>query len=146
MAQLVADIDAWWAQKGERIINLVQKLCEQRGHRVKYLPPYHPELQPIEMLLAYVKRKVVKLFKGKRSMDQVREETRRAFEDVPISVCAGHFSHCKKVREDLRYIPRATVDDEESETVTLTLYLTSQMIQIMKINRDTTFSFCCIAS
>ena len=90
-------------------------MCEQRGHRVIYLSPYHPELQPIEMLLAYVKRKVSKLFKGKRSMDQVREETRRAFEDVPISVCAGHFSHCKKVREDLRHIPRATVDDEESE-------------------------------
>ena len=33
----------------------VERLCRENGHSVNYLPPYHPELQPIEMLWSHVK-------------------------------------------------------------------------------------------
>ena len=36
--------------------NEIQEIAESHGHTVLYLPPYHPELNPIEYTWSYVKR------------------------------------------------------------------------------------------
>ena len=57
---------------------VVDEMTKTAGHEVVRLPPYHCELNPIELALSQVKRFIKELF----TLTAVKELTYRAFDQV----------------------------------------------------------------
>jgi transposase len=70
----------------------VYPLCEQHGVRVLYLPPYSPDLNPIESGWALQKKHVRRF--APRTPDALRRVARRARYRVKPRHCRGWFEHC----------------------------------------------------
>lgn len=70
----------------------VVRLIEAAGATVMYLPPYSPDLNPIEMIWSKVKR-LLRSFAA-RTIDALHEAFGRAFAAVTTSDIAGCFRHC----------------------------------------------------
>jgi transposase len=70
----------------------VRRLVEIRGAEVLHLPPYSPDLNPIEQCWAFVKNLLRKA--RARTEVLVRETVRRAFLRVRKKHLAGWFNHC----------------------------------------------------
>lgn len=70
----------------------VKALLDQAKARYIYLPPYSPDLNPIEKLWSKVKA-LLRKFKA-RSVDELPEAIRKAFGSVTISDCIGWFRSC----------------------------------------------------
>jgi hypothetical protein len=64
------------------------------GHSLIFTPPYCPEVQPIELLWAKIKRYVADRSTLKRSATQTREQTEEAFEKVTAMFCNSVIKHC----------------------------------------------------
>ena len=62
------------------------------GASVLYLPPYSPDLNPIENLWAKVKAYLRRA--AARTRDALGEAVGRAFETVTLDDCRGFFRHC----------------------------------------------------
>jgi transposase len=84
----VVIMDNLSAHKGER----VRKLIEERGCELIYLPPYSPDLNPIEEAFSKVKRllRVV----GARTKEALVEAISKALDAVGASDARGFFTHC----------------------------------------------------
>ncbi len=76
------------AHKGQR----VRELIEERGCELLYLPPYSPDLNPIEEAFSKVKRllRVV----GARTKEALAEAIGKALDVVGTSDARGFFTHC----------------------------------------------------
>jgi transposase len=65
---------------------LISRLIEARGARVRYLPPYSPDLNPIEMAFAKLK-------------SHLRQAAARTLDDLHAAVASGlaqfHSDHCR---------------------------------------------------
>ena len=72
----------------------MEQLLTDAGHRIIYTPPFCPEVQPIELLWATVKRKVAERATLHRSMTDTREQTEEAFESVTKMQCNDIVKHC----------------------------------------------------
>lgn len=70
----------------------VRPACAARGVRVLYLPPYSPDLNPIESGWALQKQYVRKY--APRSPDRLRRVARRARYRVTERHCRNWFAHC----------------------------------------------------
>jgi len=70
----------------------VRRLIEEAGARVLYLPPYSPDLNPIE--LAWSKLKAILKEFGARTHDALDAAIRRAMDLIGHSDAAGWFKHC----------------------------------------------------
>jgi len=70
----------------------VRRLIEATGARVLYLPPYSPDLNPIEPCWAKMKT-LLKEF-GARTRDALDEAIRRAMDLIDDSDAAAWFGHC----------------------------------------------------
>ena len=58
----------------------IDMLCENHGHFPPlWTPPYHPELQPIELLWRTVKGYVARKYVGGRSMNELEAQVRDGF-------------------------------------------------------------------
>ena len=68
-----------------------REAIEEVGARLKYLPPYSPDFNPIENMWSKIKQILRSL--APRTQDQLLEATRSAFEAISITDCAGFFSH-----------------------------------------------------
>ena len=98
----------------------VVSLAEQRGHKVLFTPPYHSDLQPIELIWAFVKRKVAKMYRKGTSMSDVRSTLEEQFHVLQTdegtltrdkrTLTDAVIEHCVKVAETLY----REVDEEES--------------------------------
>jgi transposase len=75
------------AHKGER----VRELIEGRGCELLYLPPYSPDLNPIEEAFAKLKASLRKA--GARTREALLEATGRALDTVTASDARGFFEH-----------------------------------------------------
>jgi transposase len=75
------------AHKGER----VRELIECRGCELLYLPPYSPDLNPIEEAFAKLKASLRKA--GARTREALLEATGRALDTVTASDARGFFEH-----------------------------------------------------
>lgn len=75
--------------KGGRIECLVSKA----GCRVLYLPPYSPDLNPIELAWAFVKRLVRKC--GPREEATRHQAVAAAIAAIPDSLAPACFRHCQ---------------------------------------------------
>ncbi len=75
---------------------IVTKLLDDKNITYKYLPPYSPDLNPIEKMWskmkAYLKKKKVRL------VDKLSYAVRSVLETVCISDCNGWFRSCGYLR------------------------------------------------
>jgi transposase len=62
------------------------------GASIEYLPPYWPDLNPIEKLFAKLKAMLRKA--GKRTIDILWEEIGRLVDTVSASECRNYFRAC----------------------------------------------------
>jgi transposase len=74
--------------KGER----VRKLIEERGCDLLYLPPYSPDLNPIEEAFSKVKRLLSAV--GARTKEVLVEAIGKALDAVDAQDARGFFTHC----------------------------------------------------
>ncbi len=74
--------------KGRRIA----ALAEQAGCELLYLPPYSPDLNPIELVWAWVKRRLRKL--RPRDPDARQRALAQAIAELPPQLPAACFRHC----------------------------------------------------
>jgi transposase len=75
------------AHKGER----VRRLIEDRGCTLLYLPPYSPDLNPIEEAFSKIKRLLRVI--GARTTEALVEAIGKALDMVSIRDVKGFFTH-----------------------------------------------------
>jgi transposase len=81
-------IDNLTAHKGDRI----RELIESAGCELLYLPPYSPDLNPIEEAFSKIKGLLRKA--GARSREALIEALGRALEAITSQDARGFFEHC----------------------------------------------------
>jgi transposase len=86
--QVVVVMDNLSAHKGER----VRKLIEDRGYQLLYLPPYSPDLNPIEEAFSKVKRLLRAI--GARTKEALVEAIGKELDVVGPWGARGFFTHC----------------------------------------------------
>ncbi len=84
----VVIMDNLSAHKGER----VRKLIEDRGCQLLFLPPYSPDLNPIEEAFSKVKRLLRMM--GARTKEVLVEAIGEALDAVSARDGDGFFTHC----------------------------------------------------
>ncbi len=84
----VVVLDNLAAHKGER----VRELVEERGCELLFLPPYSPDLNPIEEAFSKVKALVRKT--EARTREALIEALGRALDTVTARDARGFFGHC----------------------------------------------------
>jgi transposase len=70
----------------------VRELIEGKGCELLYLPPYSPDLNPIEEAFSKVKYILRKI--GARTKEALVEAMGRALGSVSVKDIAGYFAHC----------------------------------------------------
>ncbi|KAA1115552.1 hypothetical protein PGT21_050172 [Puccinia graminis f. sp. tritici] len=85
---LVCDNATW--HRGER----VQQLCDAAGVRLMYLPPYCPELNPIELCFAAVKQQIRSSQILNRTEDPEFEIRQITAEVMVSDLCYKLYKHC----------------------------------------------------
>jgi transposase len=70
----------------------VRELIESAGASVLYLPPYSPDLNPIEM--AFSKLKQLMRSAAHRTVDALWSDTQRMLNEITASDAVGFFRHC----------------------------------------------------
>lgn len=70
----------------------VKELIESAGANVLYLPPYSPDLNPIEM--AFSKLKQLMRSAAHRTMEALWSDTQRMLDQITESDAVGFFGHC----------------------------------------------------
>ena len=70
----------------------VRELIEGAGCTLLYLPPYSPDLNPIE--LAFAKLKALLRKEGKRTVEGLWEFLGRALDAFSPAECRNYFRHC----------------------------------------------------
>ena len=99
----------------------LQIIAERSGHQLLYLPPYHPELNPIEYAWGRIKRNVAEA--ASYNIDLICNEILpQAFSTVTSSILNKFFSHIRKYEDHYRNITGeekqlliSQQDDEETE-------------------------------
>ena len=71
----------------------VKNLLDSSGVRYIYLPPYSPDLNPIEKLWSTVKS-FLRKFKA-RTLDALPNAIQNTFHAVTVSDCSGWFRFCE---------------------------------------------------
>lgn len=84
----VVVMDNLSAHKGER----ARKLIEERGCQLLYLPPYSPDLNPIEEAFSKVKRLLRVI--GARTKEALVEAIGKALDAVSVKDAKGFFTYC----------------------------------------------------
>jgi transposase len=84
----VVVMDNLSAHKGGR----VREIVEERGCELLYLPPYSPDLNPIEGAFAKLKGLLRK--SGARSRQALVEAMGRALDAITVGDARGFFGHC----------------------------------------------------
>ncbi len=76
----------------------LDEIAEKRGHRVLRTPPYHPELQPIEICWGVVKNQVAR--NCDFTMDGLLKQLENAFDSVTSTTCSGIIKKVKIIEND----------------------------------------------
>jgi hypothetical protein len=91
---LIAAIQLWLDEHPDHNKTVVEQLMNDAGHSLIYTPPFCPEVQPIELLWAHVKRQVANRSTLNRSIIETRQQTETAFESITPLFCNNIISHC----------------------------------------------------
>jgi hypothetical protein len=87
--------------KPNRQVYVIDKLLSEHGHSVLRLPPYHPELNPIELMWALVKNYVA--------------AHNDKFNNVKVEEWKKISDHVTKIEDD--YLQREHIVDEDQELI-----------------------------
>ncbi|OQR96093.1 hypothetical protein ACHHYP_20850 [Achlya hypogyna] len=68
------------------VMSVVVTMAAKRGHTVKYTPPYHLRLQPIELVWACVKGRVGRQYSVNMTLKDVRRRLDEAFDSLPADI------------------------------------------------------------
>jgi len=91
---LLVAVQKWLAEHPDHNRTVVEQLLSDAGHALVYTPPYCPEVQPIELLWAQVKRYVAARSTHGRSLTEARQQTEEGFEAVTKMFCNSIVKHC----------------------------------------------------
>jgi transposase len=70
----------------------VREAIERAGARLLYLPPYSPDLSPIEPMWSKVKQSLRSL--AARTVNALQDAVTAALQTITTSDCEGYFRHC----------------------------------------------------
>ena len=91
---LLAAAQRWLDEHPDHNRTVVEQLMSDAGHALVYTPPFCPEVQPIELLWAKVKRHVAARSTHNRSLAEARAQTEQGFEQVTRIFCNSIVKHC----------------------------------------------------
>jgi hypothetical protein len=91
---LLAAVQRWLDEHPGHNRTVVEQLMSDAGHSLVYTPPFCPEVQPIELLWAKVKRYVAQRSTHNRSLTEAREQTEEGFEQITKLFCNSIVKHC----------------------------------------------------
>jgi transposase len=91
---LIAATKKWLDEHSDANKTVVEQLMADAGHSLIYTPPFCPEVQPIELLWAKVKRYVADHATHNRSITEARQQTEDGFEHVTRMFCNSIIAHC----------------------------------------------------
>ena len=96
---------------------MVEIFAENKGHRVLFLPVYHPELNPIELVWNTAKGECARLFSNKTSFKDQRIRLEETFRNkIDSEYCSEAFKHVRQFEE--KYWEADLVIDDELDDVT----------------------------
>jgi transposase len=70
----------------------VREMIERTGAKLMYLPPYSPDLNPIENIWSKIKQKLRSI--GARTFEALLDAISEAFKSVTSEDCRGAIRHC----------------------------------------------------
>jgi hypothetical protein len=91
---LIAAVQKWLDEHPDQNRPVVEQLMSDAGHKLVFTPPFCPEVQPIELLWAKIKRYVADRSTHNRSMTEARQQTEQAFEQITKLFCNSVVKHC----------------------------------------------------
>ena len=91
---LLTAVQRWLDEHPGHNRTVVEQLMSDAGHSLVYTPPFCPEVQPIELLWAKVKRYVAQRSTHNRSLTEAREQTEEGFEQITKLFCNSIVKHC----------------------------------------------------
>lgn len=94
LKELQGAVKAHLLQHPELNKTKIDKLLEPRGHSIVWTPPFVPEVQPIELVWAYVKGLVARQYTFGRSLETTRQQTDDAFDTLTAAMLQKRISHC----------------------------------------------------
>ena len=89
---------------------MVETIAAEYGHKVLYTPPYHSDLQPIEIVWAVVKQKVAAGYHINRTMEEVLAALDAAFATLKPTTVYGCYK--RAVRHEA--LAQQLVDADEA--------------------------------
>jgi hypothetical protein len=95
---------------------VVQKIAEQQGHKVLFLPVHHPELNPIETIWAIVKNACGKLLRQGIKFQEVRQHLDTAFTAITLQTCQGLYEKIQ-AQEDTYWQTDIELDSLNGEII-----------------------------
>ena len=90
-------------------IDILDEIAKEQGHEIIRTPPYHPELQPIEMCWGIVKNHVAR--NSDFTMDNLYTQLDIGFEQVTAKTCIEVIAKVRK-KEDEFWIADSKLDTE----------------------------------
>ena len=91
---LLAAVQKFLAEHPDHNRTVIEQLMRDKGYSLVYTPPFCPDVQPIELLWAEVKRYVADRCFLKRSPAEARAQTEEGFEQVTKMFCNNIVKHC----------------------------------------------------
>jgi transposase len=91
--ELQAAVQLWLDDHPGHNRTVVEQLMSDAGHTLVYTPPFCPDVQPIELLWAEVKRRVAERSILNRSVTQACEHTEEAFASITWMFCINIVKH-----------------------------------------------------
>ncbi|KAH9136501.1 hypothetical protein AeRB84_018390 [Aphanomyces euteiches] len=79
----------------------IETMAAERGHSVAWTPPYHSDLQPIELVWSYIKGKVGRQYTADTKFVDVRRRLDEAFENLSSSTIFNCITHTEKKIADI---------------------------------------------
>ncbi len=89
----------------------VREAIEAAGAEAWYLPPYSPDLNPIEKLWSKVKAWLCRV--GAKTLDTLTEVIADALRAVHATECRNYFESCgyQEYSRNMLYLPRVSLSD-----------------------------------
>jgi transposase len=91
---LLAAVRKFLAEHPDHNRTVIEQLMSDKGYSLIYTPPFCPEVQPIELLWAEVKRYVADRCHHKRSPEEARAQTEEGFAQVTYRFILNIIRHC----------------------------------------------------
>ena len=97
---------------------IIDDIAKEKGHIILRLPPYHPDLNPIELVWAQL-RKIVSSRNFTNKLNDVLEITKAAFTEISVQNWENYCKHVINVEEE--YTRKDIVIDQEMDNFVIEL-------------------------